>query len=344
MALIKSLRRKLSRQVRSSLLDRGYHVVRLNDEDRYYFSRMGDDSQPLPPGADDALRSDHPDLQALRQTYANLILPVCQHSQWNRDYLKVLLDLRYFRGDNAYIWQYRDLTQTTALKYYVFMKYVQSQDERGLLQKLGEDGAFGCWTQDFGGVRYSRDLLDSANEIGFLDRSMGLLQRQGLRVLDIGAGYGRLAHRITAAADVADYCCVDAIPESTYLCQYYLRHRGLQDQVRVLPLDQVESGLAGASFDLAMNVHSFSECTYAAVQWWLQLVVRLQIPYLFIVPNEAEGMLTVEPNGGGRRDFSPLIAAAGYELVKQEHVFTDPDVRKLLAVHDQHYLYRRAAS
>ena len=53
-------------------------------------------------------------------------------------------------------------------------------------------------------------------------------------MLDIGAGYGRLAHRMSAAfPQLEDYCCVDAVPESTFLSEYYLRHRGCTPPARV---------------------------------------------------------------------------------------------------------------
>ena len=148
-----------------------------------------------------------------------------------------------------------------------------------LLDRLDEDGAFGCWTFRYPGhPLYSRDLLESVNEINFLERELSLSARASLSVLDIGAGYGRLAHRMTRRRrNLADYCCVDAIPDSTFLCDYYLGHRGAR-----LPLGRCRSTssarLRPRSFDLAVNIHSFPECTLEAVAWWLQLVAQLEIP------------------------------------------------------------------
>ena len=107
-------------------------------------------------------------------------------------------------------------------------------------------------------------------------------------MLDIGAGYGRLAHRMVGAHGerVADYCCVDAVPESTFVSEYYLRHRGVVPPVRVVSLGSVERELEPRSFDLAVNVHSFPEMPYAAIQWWVELLARLEVPALLIVPNE----------------------------------------------------------
>jgi SAM-dependent methyltransferase len=181
------------------------------------------------------------------------------------------------------------------------------------------------------------------NELLFLDRCVGLLGRRGLRVLDIGAGYGRLAWRmIQSVPEVADYCCVDAIAESTFLCDYYLRYRGVAPPARVVPLDQAGTALREAQFDLVVNVHSFSECTIAAIAGWCEHIARLRAPYLFVVPNEGEQFLSLEPDRT-RRDFRPLIEQAGYELVHSEPVIEDDAVRELVGVFDHFHLFKLRA-
>jgi hypothetical protein len=46
--------------------------------------------------------------------------------------------------------------------------------------------------------------------------------RPRFSVLDIGAGYGWLAHRMTQAyPELSDYCCVDAIPEATLTSSHF---------------------------------------------------------------------------------------------------------------------------
>jgi SAM-dependent methyltransferase len=227
------------------------------------------------------------------------------------------------------------------LKYFVFAQYVRSRDANDLLARLDEDGAFGCWTFEYPGFPLvSRDLLDSVNELNFLDRQMGLLRRTGLRVLDIGAGYGRMAYRMTQVADVADYCCLDAVPESTFLCDYYLRHRRCVPPARVVPLPDVDTALAGAGFDLALNIHSFSECTFDAVEWWFERLARLRVPYLLIVPNDGDRLLALDPDGT-RRDFAPVVAAAGYELCASERVIDDDAASALLRHDDRFLLFTR---
>lgn len=306
-----------------------------------FTAALVDQRTPLPPGAEADLRSDHPRLAELRAAYDALDWPVVVHSRWQPEHFEHWLDLRFFRGDNFYVWHYRESRRISELKFFVFLQYVAARDEAGLLDRLTEDGAFGCWTYEFPGhPRCSRDLLDAVNELSFLDRQLGLLGQEQLRVLDIGAGYGRLAHRTAGAvAGLADYCCVDAVAPSTFLCEYYTRQRGVAPPVRVVPLPDVPQ--TEGPFDIAFNVHSFSECTYDAIAWWVATLERLAVPRLFLVPNEPSGFLSLERDGS-RRDYLPLLEAAGYRLTVDEHVFDDEAVRLLLDVHDRHCLFERA--
>ena len=302
-----------------------------------------DETTPLPPGADVELSEVNPRLRELRKRYAATAAPAGA-GPWTAQHLRGSLNLGYFRGDSPYVWQYRDLPRATRLKFYLLARYIQSRDPAGLLERLGEDGAFGCWTYRYPGLPpVSRDLLDSVNELLFLDRGLDLLDRRGLRVLDIGAGYGRLAWRmIQAVPEVADYCCVDAIAESTFLCDYYLRYRGVAPPARVVPLDQAGTALREAQFDLVVNVHSFSECPLAAIVGWFEHVARLRAPYQFIVPNQGERFLSLEPDRTSR-DFRPLIEQAGYELVRSEPVVEDDAVRELVGVFDYYHLFKLRA-
>lgn len=298
-----------------------------------------DERTPLPPGAEERLRGDHPRLLELRAAYEAVDLPVRVPSRWSAERVDAFLDLRWFRGETLITWHYREDPRIDELKYFVMLSYVAARDPRGLLRTLEEDGAFGCWTFDYAGwPKVSRDLIESVNEIGFLERELGLSERSAIRVLDVGAGYGRLAHRLCGAyPQVSDYCCVDAIAESTFLAEYYLEHRGVTPPARVVPLHEMETTLEPGGFDLAVNVHSFSECTLPAIEWWVQYLARLEVPELVIVPNDGERLLSMEADGS-RQDFAPLLAAVGYEQVTVEPVWDDPAVRQLIGLDD--YVHR----
>jgi SAM-dependent methyltransferase len=311
-------------------------LVELTDEDRRYLTTLYDDTTPLPEGAEAQLRSDNPRLLELRAAYAALDLPVTVPSRWADEHVEAFLDLRYFRGETLITWHYRELPRITRLKYFLYLTYVAARDEHGLLGRLREDGAFGCWTFEYPGRgKVSRDLLESVNELSFLARHVEL---EGARVLDVGAGYGRLAHRMTEAFAVADYCCVDAVAESTFLCEAYLRHRGAVPPARVVALHEVPSALEPGAVDLACNVHSFSECTFEAISWWVHQLAALRIPRLFLVPNEPTELLSLEQDGS-RRDFAPVLEQAGYALLQREPVIADAAVRELVDLHDHFHLY-----
>jgi putative sugar O-methyltransferase len=340
--------RSQARRVRShrlAIVDRhrapAHPELVIRDADERYLTAPYDASVPLPASAA-ALSSANPRLIELRRRYARLELPPLKASRWNPDAVDGFLDHRYFRGDSLITWHYRELLRATTLKYFIYAEYVRGRDDQALLDRLTEDGAFGCWTFHYPGhPRYSRDLIESVNEILFLERELGLSRRPRFSVLDIGAGYGRLAHRMTAAyPNLDDYCCVDAVPDSTFLCEYYLEHRGCSPPARAVALDELDAELAPGAFDLAVNIHSFPECTYDAVRWWTELISSLEVPSLLIVPNEPGRLLTLEADGS-RRDFGPLLEAAGYAPARVEPVVTDPAVAQLVPLTDEFHLFRR---
>jgi len=332
----------LKTRLRRMLAHVGWTVSRIKPEDRRNYFVSADDSIALPRGAAEDLRADHPKLRDLRERYAKLDLPVSIHSQWHAKKVSIELDLQRFRGDNVYVWQYRQMrTGAARLRQYLAMKYVESRDALGLLPKLKEDGLFGCWLFQYGSrPAVSRDLLDSVNEINFLEQKIGLTGQPGLRVLDIGAGYGRLAYRMAEALpNLAAYDCVDAVPESTFLCSYYLNYRGVNTKARAIPLDRLGEELA-RQYHLAVNIHSFSECRREAIRWWLQRVAERDIPWLLVVPNDPEQLLSTESNGE-HLDFLPDVTAAGYELACKAPVYDDAELLDLISVRDHYFLFRR---
>ncbi|MER7167415.1 putative sugar O-methyltransferase [Micromonospora sp. NPDC000207] len=288
------------------------------------------------------LRDDNAELTDLRQRYAAARSPMRPGRFWRNNTRQRDFNLRYFRGDNAYVWQLRQLGENPKLKAYLYARYVAEMDERDLLGRLTEDGAFGCWTFGFRSLPLvSRDLLDSVNEIYFLDRHWGLLTREGHTVLDVGAGYGRLAHRtVTACPGLGRYLCLDALPESTFLSRQYLRFRRVDHKAVVVDLDTMQEDLASVRPDLAVNVHSFSEMPLSAIDAWIGMLARLEVPALMIVPNDGAELLSHEDDFR-RLDFAPVLARYGYTLTASEPVIRDEDVRELTGVRDHFMFFRR---
>ncbi|NUS14617.1 MAG: putative sugar O-methyltransferase [Streptomyces sp.] len=302
-----------------------------------------DGSRPLPAAVAAVLDDRNPELEDLRARYRRMDSPFRPGSFWRRSRRLRDLNLRYFRGDNAYVWQLRQVGDNARLKFFLLTQYVSGLDTHKLLERTREDGAFGCWAFDFQELpTASRDLLDSVNEMYFLDRHWDLLTREDFTVLDIGAGYGRLAHRMAECVPgLSRYYCVDAIPESTFLSEQYLKYREADAKATVVPLDEMEERLAAAGrVDLALNIHSFSEMPLSAIEAWIGLLARLDVPTLMIVPNEGDKLLSLE-NDYLRVDFTPVLERHGYVLAAREQTIADPDVRDLVGVGDWFMLFRR---
>ncbi len=159
----------------------------------------GEAARPLA-GAGSQLRRDDPRLVELCCQYDQIVSPFATHSLWTPTDRRADIDLANFRADNAYLWQLRNVRARAGSRYLRYARYLHERDSQGLFDILTEDGAFGAWTVRSRSLPpFSRDLLDSINELYFLDRTWALFDQPGFSVVDIGAGYGRLAHRMAAA-------------------------------------------------------------------------------------------------------------------------------------------------
>lgn len=287
-----------------------------------FLPRNGE-GHPMPKAAREYLRADHPHLDDLRRRYRNH--PAAEHSQWMEQNLLADLKLHEFRRDSYYIWQTRWTKPET---YLLTAYYVREHDQLGLFGRLTEDGLFGATTVPFeDGYLLSRDLLDSMNEINLVAHWLGLRRDSAVSVLDIGSGYGRLAHRLVDALPRATVVCVDAVPVSSFLCAFYVGFRGCGHRAEVVPLDQAAELLAGREFDLVTNIHSFSECPVSAIEWWLQCLDEVKVRNLLIVPNDGARLLSVEVDGT-RRDFAPLLDQYGWHASRLEPTYSSEVARR----------------
>jgi len=323
-------------------------LVRASKYRRQYVEMADEPVQPLrlPPGAEAELDAANPRLLELQRRYQALSAhPARAASLWNEKFIGRIA-LPSFRGDHAYLLQsaYSPLQR---LLWLMVGYYAKSIDRLGLLDRLEEDGLFGPYCFRFMD-RYtgSKDLVDSVGEINFLEDAIGISGRASLRVLDIGAGYGRLMHRlVTAFPTLVSGYCTDAIPESSFLSEYYLKFRNVADRVAVVPLDHVEQTLgdSAAPIDLVTNVHSFSECTSDAIAWWLDRVVAVQARYLFIVPNPYHNggtQLLNREADGSFADFRPAIEQRGFRLTHCVPKYRDASLHPF-GINTFYYLFER---
>lgn len=287
---------------------------------------------PLPTEASSYLVQDNPRLRELQDRYSTFNENVTAPFVWTDSHVSPD-DMLYFRGDNAWVWQLRE-GNLNELGYALTTYYLKSIDKFGLLKSLVEDDLFGNYSVFVDNAFVSRDLLDSINEIYFLERHLNISASKNLTILDIGAGYGRLAHRmLNALPNIKQYICTDAFPISSFICEYYLRYRNLEGRAKVIPLDQIEDVLRNSSVDIAVNIHSFSECRTSAIEWWLSILAKHKVKNLMVIPNPPE----LRTNDG--IDFANIIEKHGYSMVVKEPKYTDPIVQQYGINPSNYYLF-----
>ncbi len=302
-------------------------------------TRPAGPGRALPDEVARALDPANPALADLKRRYADH--PATDHVQWDDGDIEYGVDMASFRGDNLYVFQTR---RNSEMQYYLSTIYVAACDQLDAFVKLSEDGAFGAAVYEFDGRSgVSRDLLDSVLEMNFLERQIGLSEQTGLTVLDIGAGYGRLAHRMVETFPTINrYYCADAVATSTYLCDFYLKYRGVQNKAQSVPLDRLERTLKGETIDLAINIHSFSECKRSVIRWWLDQIAERRVRWLMIVPNTGDALTSAEPDGT-RQDFRRDIEARGYRLkaMRPKYEFST-SMQKFALYPGTYFLFERA--
>ena len=152
----------------------------------------------------------------------------------------------------------------------------------------------------------TRMWVDGMTEIAFLHRAVPE-PLMSLDVLDIGAGYGRLA--VLLAPFVRSYTCVDAVDVSVDVCRTYTQLYA--PTVRVLDMAGLDTTTLHPT--LAINVHSWNECPPDQIVGWLD---RLEaVPYLFTVSHDRE----YSTWGDDRASFKPIIFER-YVLILEEHL------------------------
>lgn len=254
------------------------------------------------------IRTNADRVDQLRSAYDDVGLGA---SEWADDNVSAGVDLQSFRADNMYVFQARG---TPRFQYVETARYVKNVDHLGLAARLEEDGAFGVTCVDADGWTVSRDLLDSILEINFLDEQIGLASMDRPVVLDIGAGYGRLAHRMTTGVpNIERYLCTDGVPISTFTQEFYLGYRKISAG-EVVPLHEVGELGPDDRVGVAVNVHSFAEMPLSTSRWWIRQVERCRIPWVFLVTDAGAGTTALEADGHRRGDFTQALKDAGYRL------------------------------
>jgi len=248
----------------------------------------------------------------------------------------------FFRGDNDYVWQYRYFASDFRRRLRRYARYVADRDELGAFRRCDEDGGFGCYTTRFAGRRISRDLVDSVHQLNWVCRQLPSLRDDHVRAVDVGAGYGRLAHRIDEVfGSQWSTVSTDGIARSTFLAEFYLRYRGCHDEA-VVPADEIVEHLARWHPTIAFNIHSFSEMRSSSIAWWLRVLEASACRHLLVVTNEVDESIRCLAEDGSRPDVSHLFAEHGFDLVIQEPYILEAEARERANVHNYFTLFARA--
>jgi hypothetical protein len=147
-------------------------------------------------------------------------------------------------------------------------------------------------------------------------------------VVDVGAGYGRLAHQISEAFRGSWFVgCADGVALSTFISEWYLKFRNARN-VEVIPIPELSSKLHIQRPDVAFNIHSFSEIPSSSTMWWMNELEVAGVENLIVVTNERTNEFLSSEVDGSRIDLFPVFKARGWVVAKQEPIVTDSVARR----------------
>ena len=79
-----------------------------------------------------------------------------------------------------------------------------------------------------------------------------------------------------------------------------------------------EELITEGAFDIAINIHSFSEAPLESIKKWLN-IVSVKTRYIFIVPS-GDGLLSME-HDGSRLEYMDYLNYLGYHLVDKTNKY-----------------------
>jgi putative sugar O-methyltransferase len=162
---------------------------------------------------------------------------------------------------------------TNGMRYLKSLLYVLadrlSPENRERLRRIRNRDVGGPITVRSAGDEVCMDYLQAVHELEFM---ASVVHLDGMRVLEIGAGYGRTCHAMLSNHDV-EYWIVD-LDNALSLARRYL-HAVLDDdqlaRVRFVPVSEVDEALTDKRFGLCVNIDSFAEMPPDTVRNYLEL-------------------------------------------------------------------------
>lgn len=135
------------------------------------------------------------------------------------------------------------------------------------------------FTVRYDGEEICLDYLQAVYELDFIVRNLSL---DGMRVMEIGAGYGRTCHAIMSNHGVDTYSILD-LPNCLDLSRKYLETVLDESSFARIRFISVEDFDAAGEFEsnLCINIDSFAEMDAAIVHYYLNYIDK-QSDYLYV--------------------------------------------------------------
>jgi putative sugar O-methyltransferase len=114
------------------------------------------------------------------------------------------------------------------------------------------------------------DYLQAVYELSFVADRIAL---DDMRILEIGAGYGRTCHAFLSNHDISSYVIVDLQNCLRLSKNYLLIALGKEhfDKLSFVSIDNLDI-LKGQTFDLCINIDSFAEMEPGTVEYYLNMI------------------------------------------------------------------------
>ncbi|MEU8194200.1 putative sugar O-methyltransferase [Microbispora amethystogenes] len=180
-----------------------------------------------------------------------------------------------------------------------------SEANRARLRRIRNRDVGDPITVRYDGEDVCMDYLEAVLELEFMS---GAVPLDGLRVLEIGAGYGRTCHALMSNHDLVSYDIVD-LDNALRLSRAYLGavlDPGRFAKIRFHSVDEVDALPADQRFDLCVNVDSFAEMNAETVRAYLDLVAG-RCRYLYV--NNPVGKY-LDPSLDGHAQGAEVVALA----------------------------------
>jgi putative sugar O-methyltransferase len=211
---------------------------------------------------------------------------------------------------------------------------VAASDPMNLLTRLAEPEIGNPFRVHYRGQWMSQDLCNSIHE--FYSATSDLSRTTpGLRVAELGAGYGRLGQVFLSALPGASYCVID-IPPALYVSQRYLtelypdvktfrfreftsfedvRAEFEASTLRFLAAHQIEL-LPADAFDLFVNISSLHEMTAEQIANYLRQIDRVTRGHFY---SKQWKVSRAQVNGFTIREHEYPLPATWGEVFHRQH-------------------------